>query len=178
MPTTTADFPQRGKLPQTPPCNRKRSNSIHHPYALTLTTVRLKKTDRPCDVGPAGSPILRDPIAPAPAEVVLLESTYGDRGHRSLEEETREQFLQILHAAQASGEGDHSGVCGRPHTRPGVPHWRVPPRGRAQRVKRLHRQPDGCLGLRPLCSITPIFTTSGLTNYDILRNTGTRGPKG
>ena len=54
------------------------------------------------DVGQIGAPILRDPITPTPADVVLLESTYGDRDHRSLAE-TRDEFLSILQKAQASG---------------------------------------------------------------------------
>ena len=54
------------------------------------------------DVGPVGAPILRDPITPLPADVALLESTYGDRDHRS-QEETRAQLLAILQQAQARG---------------------------------------------------------------------------
>jgi len=54
------------------------------------------------DVGMSGSPILRDPTTPTPADVVLLESTYGDRDHRSLTE-TRDEFLGILQESQASG---------------------------------------------------------------------------
>ena len=34
------------------------------------------------DIGGAGRPILRDP-APPPADIVLMETTYGDRRHRS-----------------------------------------------------------------------------------------------
>ena len=37
-----------------------------------------------------------------PADVVLLESTYGDRDHRSLGE-TRDELLEILESAQATG---------------------------------------------------------------------------
>ena len=54
------------------------------------------------DVGMSGSPILRDPTTPMPADVVLLESTYGDRDHRSLAE-TRDELLAILQEAQAAG---------------------------------------------------------------------------
>lgn len=54
------------------------------------------------DVGPAGAPILRDPKTPTPADVVLLESTYGDRDHQSLAE-TENEFLSIVQIAQASG---------------------------------------------------------------------------
>lgn len=56
------------------------------------------------DVGPKGSPILRDPIVPTrgvggPVDVVVLESTYGDRDHRPLAE-TCAQFVEILKEAQ------------------------------------------------------------------------------
>ncbi len=54
------------------------------------------------DVGVAGSPILRDPRTPMPADAVLLESTYGDRDHRSLAA-TRAELLAILQEAQAAG---------------------------------------------------------------------------
>jgi metallo-beta-lactamase family protein len=54
------------------------------------------------DIGVAGSPILHDPVTPAPADVVLLESTYGDRDHRPLPE-TRDELLSILQRAQAAG---------------------------------------------------------------------------
>lgn len=54
------------------------------------------------DVGPKGSPILRDPVTPpsaTPVDAVLLESTYGDRDHRSLDQ-TRDELLAILKEAQ------------------------------------------------------------------------------
>jgi metallo-beta-lactamase family protein len=54
------------------------------------------------DVGQIGSPIVRDPITPTPADVVLLESTYGDRDHRSLAD-TCDEFLSILEAAESVG---------------------------------------------------------------------------
>jgi metallo-beta-lactamase family protein len=54
------------------------------------------------DVGMSGSPILRDPTTPMPADVVLLESTYGDRDHKPLAE-TRDELLSILQEAQAAG---------------------------------------------------------------------------
>lgn len=51
------------------------------------------------DIGVSGSPILREPVTPVPADAVLLESTYGDRDHRSLEA-TRAELLGILQDAQ------------------------------------------------------------------------------
>ncbi|HEX5136250.1 MAG TPA: MBL fold metallo-hydrolase [Planctomycetota bacterium] len=37
------------------------------------------------DLGPKGAPFLRDPAAPPRADLLFLESTYGDRDHRSLD---------------------------------------------------------------------------------------------
>lgn len=42
------------------------------------------------DLGPDGTPILRDPVRIADADCVLMESTYGDRNHRSRPETVRE----------------------------------------------------------------------------------------
>jgi metallo-beta-lactamase family protein len=36
------------------------------------------------DIGNPGRPLLRDPVAPPEADVVLIEGTYGDREHRSM----------------------------------------------------------------------------------------------
>ena len=54
------------------------------------------------DVGLSGSPILRNPTTPTPANVVLLESTYGDRDHKPLAQ-TLDELLAILRDAQAVG---------------------------------------------------------------------------
>lgn len=54
------------------------------------------------DVGVSGSPILRDPMTPSPADVVLLESTYGDRDHKPLDR-TLDEFLDILLEARRTG---------------------------------------------------------------------------
>ncbi|MFN0131142.1 MAG: MBL fold metallo-hydrolase RNA specificity domain-containing protein [Phycisphaerales bacterium] len=45
------------------------------------------------DIGPRGIPIIRDPEPPPTADVLILESTYGDRDHRP-----RESTLEELHA--------------------------------------------------------------------------------
>ena len=42
------------------------------------------------DLGPKGTPILRDPVAIDSADLVLMESTYGDRNHRERGETIRE----------------------------------------------------------------------------------------
>jgi len=55
------------------------------------------------DLGTRGAPLLRDAATPGRADVLLLESTYGDRNHRS-RDATLEEFLGILRDAEAAGE--------------------------------------------------------------------------
>ncbi|MCU0330534.1 MAG: MBL fold metallo-hydrolase [Candidatus Kapabacteria bacterium] len=52
------------------------------------------------DIGPHGLPFLRDPNPPEPADVVVMESTYGDRNHRSLAD-TLAEFSRIVQQAVA-----------------------------------------------------------------------------
>jgi metallo-beta-lactamase family protein len=55
------------------------------------------------DLGPHGLPILRDPDLPnplGPADLLVLESTYGDRDHRSADG-TIEELVRILGEARA-----------------------------------------------------------------------------
>jgi metallo-beta-lactamase family protein len=54
------------------------------------------------DLGNRYSPLMRDPEALARADVLLLESTYGDRDHRSLED-TVAEFREVLREAGAQG---------------------------------------------------------------------------
>ncbi len=51
------------------------------------------------DLGPIGMPFLRDPAPPpAAADLVFLESTYGDRDHRPLDQSI-EELAEVLEAA-------------------------------------------------------------------------------
>ncbi len=50
------------------------------------------------DIGPGSLPILKDSRCFTQADLVVLESTYGDRDHRSMGE-TLEEFEEILHEA-------------------------------------------------------------------------------
>jgi metallo-beta-lactamase family protein len=52
------------------------------------------------DIGVVGAPILRDPQTPnGHVDAVILESTYGDRDHRPLDQ-TLDELVEILTAAQ------------------------------------------------------------------------------
>jgi metallo-beta-lactamase family protein len=54
------------------------------------------------DVGPTPDPLLPDPQAPEAADFLLLESTYGDRDHKSMDA-TLEELAQAMRAADESG---------------------------------------------------------------------------
>lgn len=54
------------------------------------------------DIGPRGTPILRDPAAIDGADAVLMESTYGNRLHRS-RSDTVAELGEIFAAARNSG---------------------------------------------------------------------------
>lgn len=56
------------------------------------------------DLGQPGRPIVRDPTPVAEADVLLLESTYGDRDHRSLPE-TLDELVASLDRALAGQQG-------------------------------------------------------------------------
>lgn len=55
------------------------------------------------DLGHRGAPILRDPVRLAEADLVVMESTYGDRLHRSWEETWQEMGEIITGARQGRG---------------------------------------------------------------------------
>ncbi len=54
------------------------------------------------DLGNSDTVLLRDPTPLAEADLLLLESTYGDRNHKG-REQTRDELAQILAAARDSG---------------------------------------------------------------------------
>ena len=69
--------------------------------SITLTVTdngTVKRIVFSGDVGPVNLPFLRDPIPPVEADWVVMESTYGDRDHRSIEE-TEEEFAAIISEA-------------------------------------------------------------------------------
>ena len=54
------------------------------------------------DIGPDGTPIMRDATPISDADLVMLESTYGDRLHRP-RSQTIDEIGEVLDAARASG---------------------------------------------------------------------------
>lgn len=55
------------------------------------------------DIGNAGRPLLRPPSTPSAAEVVVMESTYGNRGHRSYSASVEELHEAIAETLQRRG---------------------------------------------------------------------------
>ncbi len=47
------------------------------------------------DLGNAGRPLLRPPVTPPAADIVVMETTYGDRLHRTLDESVEELYEAI-----------------------------------------------------------------------------------
>jgi metallo-beta-lactamase family protein len=56
------------------------------------------------DLGPRGAPLLADPVPFERADVVVMESTYGDRNHRSLHDTAIEACEIIRRAVQAKAK--------------------------------------------------------------------------
>jgi metallo-beta-lactamase family protein len=56
------------------------------------------------DIGPRGAPLHRDPVPFKHADVVFMESTYGDRDHRSLNETALETREALKKAVDAGGK--------------------------------------------------------------------------
>ena len=54
------------------------------------------------DIGGSGSPLLGTPQPPAQADYVVMETTYGDRGHRSYDDSV-EEFLDAITATFGRG---------------------------------------------------------------------------
>lgn len=54
------------------------------------------------DIGMKGTPILRDPVPPAAADLILMESTYGDRNHKD-RAATVAELGTIFEKARADG---------------------------------------------------------------------------
>lgn len=55
------------------------------------------------DLGNSGRPLLRNPVPPPHADCVVMETTYGDRAHRSLPESVQELYEAIRDAFQRGG---------------------------------------------------------------------------
>jgi metallo-beta-lactamase family protein len=55
------------------------------------------------DLGLSGRPILRDPASPPEVDVVVMETTYGDRQHKQLEPSVEELYEAINTTTQRGG---------------------------------------------------------------------------
>jgi metallo-beta-lactamase family protein len=55
------------------------------------------------DLGNAGRPLFRPPVTPASADIIVMESTYGDRVHRSYRDSVDELLDAVLGAFSRGG---------------------------------------------------------------------------
>ncbi len=55
------------------------------------------------DIGNAGRPLLRPPVTPPAADIVVMETTYGDRLHRSLDASVDELYQAVEDAFRRGG---------------------------------------------------------------------------
>jgi metallo-beta-lactamase family protein len=55
------------------------------------------------DIGNPGRPLLRDPVAPPPVDVVVMEATYGDRDHRSMDDSIAELVGAVADRIESGG---------------------------------------------------------------------------
>jgi metallo-beta-lactamase family protein len=55
------------------------------------------------DLGNAGRPLLRDPVTPKHADVVVMETTYGDRRHKAIEPSIEELYDAITATFKRGG---------------------------------------------------------------------------
>lgn len=73
-------------------------------HILGSAAIRVKYTARgntttvlfSGDLGRSGMPILRDPEPPPPCDVLIVESTYGDRVHEDVAEETKKKAIALI----------------------------------------------------------------------------------
>jgi metallo-beta-lactamase family protein len=72
-----------------------------HILGSASVLVDIKEGERRCsvlfsgDLGNSGRPLLRDPVTPKHADVVVMETTYGDRRHKALEPSVDELYDAI-----------------------------------------------------------------------------------
>ncbi len=93
-------------------------------------------------IGRSGPPIIRDPTTPTPGNVVLLESTYGDRDHRPLDETRDQRIGDLCRSAGDWGQGaDSCRLCAGADAGHRVSHRGVVEIGKAQERERVRGQP-------------------------------------
>ena len=94
------------------------------------------------DLGNPETPILRDPAVLHEADVLVLESTYGDRNHRPAAGDDRGAGGDRAAGAPPGGQGADPRLRGRAQPGADLSPRRLAAR-RAPRCGGIHRQPDG-----------------------------------
>ena len=103
------------------------------------------------DLGRYGRPVLPDPTPVTEADILLVESTYGDRLHERDDDGERLARI-VIDVAAPRRTVDHSGVCHRPRRRGAVLAEAARRRAPHSRAAGVRRQPDGGSAR---CSSTP-----------------------
>jgi len=99
-----------GEVREILPGVQIRLHDAGHILGSAIVELRLREQDREAvlvfsgDLGQAGADILHDPAVVSAADMLLLESTYGDRLHRS-REDTLDEMHEVLDLA-LSGRGN------------------------------------------------------------------------
>ena len=125
-------------------------------HILGSSIVELHGDDRTLvfsgDLGPNGTPILRDPDPVAHADLVVMESTYGDRDHKDRAETISRARRDLRSRMARQRQCLHPRIRGR--AQPGVAVLVRQALGRlaAVALADLPRQPDGGEGRRRLCA--------------------------
>lgn len=102
----TIEYDQRRELL---PGIEVRFNDAGHILGAAIVELWLTAGDKHCklvysgDIGFNGRPVLRDPVHIKHADVVIMESTYGDRNHKSWDDTFAEMRDIFEQASQARG---------------------------------------------------------------------------
>ncbi len=80
-----------------------------HILGSACIQLQLEEGSRKCsilfsgDIGSAGRPLLRDPATPPRSDVVVMETTYGDRRHKSMPASLEEMYAAIADTFHRGG---------------------------------------------------------------------------
>ena len=95
------------------------------------------------DVGRRDAPILCTPDALGPADILIMESTYGDRLHGDYQD-ANAKLKEVVQAVTARArQADHSRLCRWPHAGIGLRAERAGERGRHPGAAGVRGQPVG-----------------------------------
>ena len=151
-------------MPGRAPASRR--SSFQRGHLLGAAYVRMRRTDRTGgtvlfggDLGRYNRPILPDPAAGSAADVLLVESTYGDRVHPGDDE--RPSWRRIINdTAGEARQAHHSRLRDRARRGGALRRQEAGGRRKDAGAAGLRRQSDGARGARSSTSGTPANWTT------------------